>query len=276
VWLTGQRPSRDQRRGRYTPQSIFHPGKMLPSIAAHAIAAYTRPGELVADPMCGIGTTLVEAIHAGRHGVGVEYERRWSDLAVANLRHAAAHGASGTATVWHADGRTLPDLLTASQRGRVALVITSPPYGPSTHGRAYLGAGRNGRQIAKAHHRYGHDRDNLAYAGADELAAGFSDILRGCAAVLRPGGTVVITARPYRRHGDLIDIPGMVLAAGRAAGLHPVERCVALLAGVRDGRLIPRGSFFQMNNIRQAGTAGPSQALISFEDVLIFRLPEAT
>ena len=40
-------------------------------------------------------------------------------------------------------------------------------------------------------------------------AAGFTDILTGCAAILRPGGHVVITARPYRRRGALVDIPGM-------------------------------------------------------------------
>lgn len=93
VWLTGQVCSRDQRRGRYLPESIAHPGKMLPSIARHAIATYTDPGELVLDPMAGIGTTVVEAMHLGRHGVGVEYEQRWADLATANIRHAAGQGA---------------------------------------------------------------------------------------------------------------------------------------------------------------------------------------
>jgi modification methylase len=34
------------------------------------------PGDLVADPMCGIGATLVEAIHLGRDAIGVEYEPR--------------------------------------------------------------------------------------------------------------------------------------------------------------------------------------------------------
>ena len=83
VWATAQQPSRDQRRGRYIPESVYHPGKMLPAIAAHAIAVYTSAGDIVADPMCGIGTTLVEAVHAGRRAVGVEYEQRWADLAEA-------------------------------------------------------------------------------------------------------------------------------------------------------------------------------------------------
>ena len=54
---------------------------MLPAIAATAITRYTTPGDLVADPMCGIGTTLVEAAYLGRHGLGVEYEARWARLA---------------------------------------------------------------------------------------------------------------------------------------------------------------------------------------------------
>ncbi|MEV8561411.1 hypothetical protein AB0478_34175 [Streptomyces sp. NPDC051917] len=47
---------------------------MLLRIAAHAISAYARPSDLALDPMCVIGTTLVEAIHLGRSVLGVEYE----------------------------------------------------------------------------------------------------------------------------------------------------------------------------------------------------------
>jgi tRNA G10 N-methylase Trm11 len=72
VWVTGQVCSRDQRRGRYTRQSMAHPGKMLPSIARYAIATYTQPGEWVCDPMAGIATTIVEAMHLDRHGIGIE------------------------------------------------------------------------------------------------------------------------------------------------------------------------------------------------------------
>ena len=59
--MTAQQDARTQRRARYLPESMAHPAKMLPAIAATAIERYTEPGDLVADPMCGIGTTLVEA-----------------------------------------------------------------------------------------------------------------------------------------------------------------------------------------------------------------------
>ena len=90
VWATAQQAGPSQRRSRYVRESVRHPARMLPAIAAHAIATYTAPGELVLDPMCGIGTTLVEAMHAGRDGIGVEYESRWADIADANITH--AHG----------------------------------------------------------------------------------------------------------------------------------------------------------------------------------------
>lgn len=88
VLATAQRPSRQQRQGRYVPESMKHPARMLPAIAAHVITDYTGPGELVLDPMCGIGTTLVEAIHLGRDAAGMEYETDFAHLTLRNLRHA--------------------------------------------------------------------------------------------------------------------------------------------------------------------------------------------
>lgn len=274
VWTTGQVCSRDQRRGRYTRESMNHPGKMLPSIARYLITTYTQPGQTILDPMAGIGTTLVEAMHLGRRGVGVEYETRWAHLASANLRLATDQGATGTGEIYTGDSRQLLALLPPSIRGRVALVITSPPYGPSTHGHVRTPGARRGK-VSKIHHRYSdNDTSNLAYQDHEELAAGFTQILAGCAAALTPGGHVAITARPYRRHGELIDIPGMVIAAGANSGLHLVDRCAALIAGVRNGKLVPRASFFQIKNLRAALTEGDPQWLVSHEDVLVFAVSD--
>ncbi|MGH1556453.1 TRM11 family SAM-dependent methyltransferase [Streptomyces sp. L7] len=88
MWNTAPTSAPAQRADRYVPGSAAHPAKMLPAIAAHAITTYTRPGDLILDPMCGIGTTLVEAIRLGRHALGTEYEARWADLARANVIHA--------------------------------------------------------------------------------------------------------------------------------------------------------------------------------------------
>jgi SAM-dependent methyltransferase len=47
-------------------------GRMHPTIARGAIAAFSQPGETVIDPFCGSGTVLVEAMSAGRAAIGVD------------------------------------------------------------------------------------------------------------------------------------------------------------------------------------------------------------
>jgi hypothetical protein len=280
VWLTGQQVARVQRAGRYLPDSVRHPGKMLPAIARHAIETYTEPGQLVFDPMAGIGTTLIEAVHLGRDAVGTEYEPQWAHLTTANLRHAAAQGANGTGRVWHADARHLPDELLNHYAGQVSLLLTSPPYGPSNHGQVTT-HGRLGHtgQVAKRDYAYSRDRHNLAHRPTAELLGGFEAILRAALPLLAPGGTVAVTARPWRRGGELVDLPTAVFDAARNAGLTPVERCVALLARHHPGdehgdgeRLVAHGSFFQLKNIRDARAAGIPQSLIVHEDVAVMKL----
>src|SRR5712691_9250810 len=118
VWPVAQRSPAVQRRGRHVAGSTAHPARMLPDLAAHAIAAYTEPGELVCDPLAGIGTTLVEAVHAGRRAVGVEYEPGWAALAEANIALAYRQGGAGHATVVRGDATGLPDILPAGSRGQ--------------------------------------------------------------------------------------------------------------------------------------------------------------
>ncbi|MEU4626653.1 DNA methyltransferase [Actinoplanes sp. NPDC023801] len=271
VWATAQSTGPVQRKGRYVAESVRHPARMLPAIAAHAIAHYTKPGDLVLDPMCGIGTTLVEAVHAGRDAFGVEYESRWSDIADANIRHAHAQGATGRAAVIRGDSTGILSLVPAVLTGQVALVVTSPPYGPTVHGLVEPGEGG----VRKSDNTYndGTDKGNLAYRDLTGLADGFAQVLAGCRMLLRPGGVVVVTARPWRKHGQLVDLPSAVIGAGVRAGLVPVDRCVALLAAVRDDTLVARPSFFQLQAVRKARRAGTPMHLIAHEDVLVFQTP---
>ncbi len=50
----------------------FHayPARVHPGIVRSLIAAYSRPGDVVLDPFAGSGTVLVEALAAGRRGLG--------------------------------------------------------------------------------------------------------------------------------------------------------------------------------------------------------------
>ena len=47
-----------------------YPARFSPALVRAAIHAFTKPGDLVLDPFVGGGTTLVEALASGRHGIG--------------------------------------------------------------------------------------------------------------------------------------------------------------------------------------------------------------
>ena len=57
---------------QFTHNIHRYSGKFIPQIAARAIALLTRPGELVVDPYCGSGTTLLESALLGRRAIGVD------------------------------------------------------------------------------------------------------------------------------------------------------------------------------------------------------------
>jgi len=80
----------------------------------------------------------------------------------------------------------------------------------------------------------------------------------------------VVTARPWRQAGQLVDFPAAVIDAAADAGLELFERNVALLAGVGDHRLVPRASFFALRNLRRARADGLPVHLVAHEDVLVF------
>jgi 23S rRNA G2445 N2-methylase RlmL len=273
VWPVAQQLAREQRRHRYLPESNAHPGKMLPALAREAIRRYTRPGELVLDPMCGIGTTLVEAAHLERQAIGIELEPRWAALAAANIHHAETQDATGSAIALQGDARRLGRGLLNQYRDRCALILTSPPYGPSTHGHVRKHADR----VEKLNDRYSRNPDNLAHlparSGPRSRRPAFEqvlgEILARCARMLEPDrGRLVLTVRPYRQQGALVDLPGRLITLAERNGLRFCSREVALLCGLRDGELALRASFFQLYHQR-AGTI-ERMLLIGHEDVLVF------
>ncbi len=49
-----------------------YPARFSPTLVRAVIHAFTEPGDLVLDPFVGGGTTLVEALATGRHGIGTD------------------------------------------------------------------------------------------------------------------------------------------------------------------------------------------------------------
>jgi len=270
VLMVGQRSLAAQRRGRYVAGSGAHPARMAPDLARALIADYTQPGDWVLDPLAGIGTTHVEAIHLGRHAFGVEIEAGWVALARANIALARCQGGTGTGRVIAGDATRLPRGIPTGLRGRFQLVLTSPPYGRTMHGRVEH---RHG-PLTRFHNSYGSpDPANLAHRRRTGLIDGITAVLAGCVPLLAPGGLVAVVSRPWRRDHLLHDLPGQILRAAVGVGLEFVQDRKAIHAAARDGRLLARHSFYQLHVTRQTRGKGRPALLPQHDYVAILRRP---
>jgi DNA modification methylase len=272
VWACAQTAGHIQRAGRYLPESTVHPGKMLPELARRITAEYASPGGLVVDPMCGIGTTLVEAVTQGRRTVGIELEARWVDLARKNLAVALPADRAGLGEVREGDARHLPELL-GDLAGTVDLVATSPPYA-CTPGMIDKPAWRQGGALARRDtENYSADRANLGHARGAAYLDQMAIVYTGCFQLLRPGGLLVTVTRNLRRKGRVFDLAGETVTLAQQAGYQYLQHVIALLAAVRDSELHARPSFWQLTQTRRALGRGEPASLLVHEDVLVFAKP---
>lgn len=70
----------------YSPQrDTGHPFQKPDALLRRLIEVTTVPGELVVDPFCGCGSTLIAALSLERRAVGVESDRDYYTLARLNL-----------------------------------------------------------------------------------------------------------------------------------------------------------------------------------------------
>lgn len=175
---------------------------MLPALARAAIETYSDPGELVLDPRCGTGTTLVEAIYAGRRAAGITPSSSWARLAHAGVRHARHLGAQGRAGVIRGDARQTTRLLALHGEH---LLHQSPAH------EARLLPFRRVDLILTTAPRHSGELDRLASTSAE---------------LLRPGGFVVLVGAG----------PAAVTACAHS-GLVYWQHIVALTVPVRDGKL---------------------------------------
>jgi modification methylase len=257
VWPTGQQDALAQiTQGPYVPETAQDSRRMPPAIAAYAIAAYTRPGDTVLDPDCGAGTVVVEALRAGCHAVGVVRQSRWWPIARVNAAAAPDDRAALNGMVIEESSEDAGQLVKTLGPVRLLLTTWRGPKPPR------------------------HESPSVApngHPGADAQTArtiGLQALLIQYRQLLHPDGHVIVVVPRQHEHGYLLDTPVHVVDAGCAAGLVPVERCVALSAELRGDRLLVRAPRAQRRAAaRRERRLGKPVMAPAHHDVLIFHVP---
>jgi modification methylase len=266
IWPVAQTTAQWQRAARYLPDVARHPGKMLPELARRIITEYSEPGQLIVDPLAGVGTTVAEAALLDRRAVGIELEDRWVALAEANLDHMLTGPRRRRGQVRQGDARRLPEIL-GDLAGTVDLIVTSPPYACDAgviDKRAWLAGGR---LCPPDTLNYSRDRANLGHARGQAYTEAMADIYTACHAVLRPGGRLVVVTKNTRRKGRTLDLAGLTVNLATRSGFSYLSHVIALHAAIRDGDLAPRPSYWQATQLRHARQRGEPAHLVAHEDV---------
>lgn len=96
-----------------------YPARFSPVFAREAIKAFTEPGDLIIDPFCGGGTTLVEGISLGRRVAGMDISSLATFLARAKTTPISVHDKRAI-SVWLYS-------VEAGEVGRAALAKSEEP-----------------------------------------------------------------------------------------------------------------------------------------------------
>lgn len=97
-------------------------GNFAPEIARNMILRYTKPREIILDPMCGSGTTLIEAKLLGRNALGVDINPNAIVLVRNRINFEVSDALEPRTFV--GDAKDLDKLSDAN----IDLIIAHPPY----------------------------------------------------------------------------------------------------------------------------------------------------
>lgn len=98
-----------------------HGGQKPPELCKDLIKIFTKKGQLVLDPLAGVGGTLLGAALCGREALGIEINKKWIDIyeQVCDLENLKKF------TIFNGDAK---DILPKIEKESVDFILTDVPY----------------------------------------------------------------------------------------------------------------------------------------------------
>ncbi len=255
----------------FCPASMSHPAKLHLGLVVWLVQHYTRPGETVADPMAGVGSTLLAAAFQ-RQVIAREIEPKWVDVLRQNAKQISTQAGlfSGKIDVGQADAREPWSFSTDH-------ILFSPPYGcaaaatpnarrmlpyrihaaPGTYGERWQRLAEHptpGSMGSVVFHYGTHEAQIGHWRGARYWQA-MEHVYTQARAALRPGGLMMVVIKDHIYRGQRVPTASQT-----------IEMCLHLgftLYARHHRRVFPL-SLWQRRR-KEAG-----QPVVEDEDVLIF------
>jgi len=218
--------------GYYRPfleHAVAHPAKMNTKLLEFLIRKFTKPGDIVLDPMAGTASTGVVAALNGRNAICVELEEkfyRWMEKARENVEKTVTFTPKGWIKNICGDARYLSDLLSRVIQHRtedcgksedigdlpfVDSIITSPPYERSEtiHKRQgqdakyfdKIGGIRHFKKETFSNKNNIGNLEKKAYL--DAMLKVYTEMWK----VLKPDGLAIVVIKPFVRNKKVVDLP---------------------------------------------------------------------
>lgn len=181
-------------------QEFVHPAKFPEDLVERYVSFFTKKGQTVFDPFLGIGSTMVACENLGRRGIGIEYSKKYADIAKKRLKKMEAKGNHNVIQgnsmklldVWKNPKNELPE--------KVDFVITSPPYWNMLgESRGNVLSAHKKRKLEGLDVKYSNDKNDLGNVkDYKEFLASLRSIFDQCYDVLKSGGYMVVVLQNLR------------------------------------------------------------------------------
>lgn len=204
--------------GRDIRDKKIHPATYPIALANKAISLFTHRGELVADPFCGSGTTLVAAQDLLRSAVGFDLQQKYVDLAMDRLRPPDMFHPEVRQLAVCDDGLSAPNYLPNES---IKLILTSPPYANMLSvkrgNKSRDSRLRDNGQLGKVE-SYSPDPRDLGNMGIAAFGAAMTRIFKALFPLVRPKGHCLVNVSDLYIGGERVLIHVETINALTAAG----------------------------------------------------------
>lgn len=167
-----------------------HGGQKPPELCEHLIRTFTKEGERVLDPFCGVGGTLLGCQLCKRHGVGIEINKKWIDIyyKVCKIEFIKPK------KVIHGDSREILKRLTEKTEKKFDFILTDIPFWKmdvveKSKG-TYKKVGEEAKGIYSEKSKLSKFNDVNEYQSIikDDWKTLLKDVFTQCFELLKPGG----------------------------------------------------------------------------------------